>query len=329
MDRKTIHEFVKAVAGPNIELVDHSNWVSFRCLLARWTHQKRTDNTPSAGISINEDGESVYHCYACTTKARSGPLVWLLRQLEKYSGDSYRDLIRELDGSEFLGGALPEWGSRVRTKRRKLNILDDTYLDLFEPATGHPYLRKRGIDDGTAQYLGLCVDPEDYHGAERIVFPVYTADHGLVGFTGRAVQNDVEPRVRDYYGLPKDSVLLGAHLVQPDDPFVVVVEGPFDLAKVVKAGLPAVATMHAGMTAAQQRIMRNLGLPVTLMLDNDAAGRTGAQIIAEGLLPYLPVSIVRYPKRGVLRGTQWVKVKDPGALRVAEIQELVSKAKVL
>lgn len=87
MDRESIHSFVKEVAGPSTELIDHDRWVSFRCILAPWTHEKGMDSTPSAGISINDDGTSVYNCYACATKHRSGPLVWLLRELEKYTGD--------------------------------------------------------------------------------------------------------------------------------------------------------------------------------------------------------------------------------------------------
>jgi hypothetical protein len=321
MDRDSIHDFVRELAGPNVELVDHTKWVSFRCLLAPWTHAKGTDSTPSAGISINEDGASIYNCYSCTG-TRKGPLTWLLKELEKYTGESYKDLRQEIDGNEFLGGSLPQWGLKKTQKNSKLKTLEEsTYLDLFDKAEDHWYVQSRGVSPGTARYLGLLLDSDDGHGIERVVFPVYTPDRELVGFTGRAVVEGVNPRVRDYYGLSKEKVLLGSHLIAPQDPYVILVEGLFDYAVAAEYGYPAVAAMHAGLTDYQAKLLRNMGKPVVLMLDNDDAGREGQDIAISKLAPYLPLSYVKYPKER--RGKKCLK--DPASLSAAQMDGMLDK----
>lgn len=329
MDRDGIHDFIKEIAGPNAVIVDHDCWVSTHCVLAQWTHERGTDRTPSAGISVNEDGSSIYNCYACVTKKRSGPLVWLLRELEKYTGDSYKKLIKQIDGNEFLGGTLPEWGERKKSRRKQVRVLEDGYLDLFEDARGHSYLEGREIHDEAVEYLGIVLDPEDTRGDERIVFPVYSHKGELAGFTGRATRSGVEPKVRDYYGLQKELLLLGSHLVQPKDPYVVVVEGLFDYAKVAQAGYPVVAAMHAGLTPYQMQILLDLGKPVVLMYDNDEAGERAKEVAIEMLQPYLPVSYCRYPKKPrALVGGKWAIPKDPGSLRDQDIDRMIDKARI-
>jgi len=329
MDRESIHAFMSEVAGPNIELIDHPSWVSFRCVLAPWTHERGTDRTPSAGISINEGGTSIYHCWACGGKNK-GPLDWLLRRLEGFTGDSYRELRQSIDGTEFIGGALPEWGSKARARSRLQFLDEDIYMDLFDSAVGHPYLKSRGLNRWATKTLQLMVDPADSRGEERIVFPVFTPGGRLVGFSGRATGEDVDPKVRDYFGLVKEEVLLGSHLLEPDDEYVMVVEGLFDYAKSVMYGFPAVAAMHAGLTAAQAKILRNLGKPVVLMYDDDNAGRDATDKAIEALLPYLPVSYVRYPKRRKVGGGKCVKTKsDPGSLSEAEMVSMVAARKIV
>jgi len=327
MDREGVKEVLREVLGVNVELIDHDKWVSMHCPLSPWTHANGADKTPSAGVSINEDGESIFHCYACGGRNK-GPLSWFLKEHEKYTGESHGALLRDIEGNEFLGGALPEWGTR-KNKARPLIPLDETiYLDLYDSAVGHPYLRKRGISNRTAELLNLMIDPEDSAGDERILFPVYTPDKKLVGFTGRATSNKVELRVRDYHGLKKEAVLLGSHLVEPSDPVIVLCEGLFDLARLLEYGYSAVAALHAGLTDRQLRVLTNLGLPVLLMFDNDHAGHEATEKAAKLLTPLLPVSAVRYPKRKKdSRGAAWAK--DPGGMTMEQVDHLVATARIL
>jgi len=334
MDREGIKELLRELAGPNVELIDHSKWVSFHCLFAPWTHSKGTDKTPSAGISVNESGDSIFHCYACIGR-KKGPLTWFLKEYEKYTGENLSAAIREIENNEFLGGSLPEWGQKPNAKA-KLEPLDPViYEDLYDPAEGHWYLKSRGITSKRAiRAMGLCIDPSDSQGYERILFPVYTPDNQLVGFTGRAVEKPGEQlpenflKVRDYFGLRKELVLLGSHLIHPEDEFVAVVEGLFDYAKLVQIDAPVVASLHAGMTDAQAKILRGLGKPVVLFYDDDPAGREAIETAHQKLVKYLPVSKARYPK--VKGRTPCRKRKtDPGGMQEEDLLNAIQKATLL
>lgn len=324
MDRQAIKEMLYEVLGPNAELVDHPKWVGMRCPLAPWTHEHGTDTSPSAGISIKEDGNSIYNCFVCG----KGTVPWFLRQMEKYTGDSFTKLIRNVEDGEFLGGSLPEWGSKKVGKTRAKTLDTEQYLDLYDSAEGHWYLEERGIDDDTAATLQLKLDPSDSHGDERILFPVFNPQGELHGFTGRAVWDKVEPRIRDYHGLPKAQVLLGIHLVRPDDAYVVVVEGLFDYGMMVQYDQPAVATLHAGLTEDQARLLVDLGKPVVLMYDNDEAGYRANETAIEALGKHLPLSVVRYPKRKT-KGGKVKCPKDPATCTREEVESMIAKAKIV
>lgn len=326
MDRPAIKELVREVLGPNIVLVDHPEWVGMHCPLARWTHAGGSDSKPSAGISVKEDETSVFHCWSCGSK---GKVSWLLAELEKYTGDSWAKLAKSIEDGEYLGGTLPEWGSK-KVAKKEFKFLDKAvYLDLYDTAVGHPYLTERQISEEATEIMGLLHDPADSMGDERILFPVYSRGGDLFGFTGRAVWGSVDPKVRDYHGLPKRSVLLGAHLIQEDDPYVIVVEGLFDYATMVENDMPGVAAMHAGLTADQVKILLDIGKPVVWMFDNDEAGIKATKAAIKVIGNHLPMSVVEYPKRYTGTGRKQVCLKDPAECTRKELVAMVAGAKLV
>lgn len=321
MDRNEIKELLKEALGPNIPLVDHTKWVSLCCPLAPWRHAGGSDSSPSSGVSVKDGGTSIFHCWGCGAK---GTVPWLLRELEKFTGESFKRLISSVEDGEFLGGSLPEWGSRKREAVED-RFLDLSYLDLYDSAVGHWYLRDRGIDDAVAERMQLLVDPEDSKGDERILFPVFDRKGRLHGFTGRAVLNSVDMRVRDYHGFQKANALLGIHLVDPTDRFVVLVEGLFDMAVVYQYGYSAVAAMHAGVTDAQLAKLKDLGLPVVAMFDNDKAGKEATERLIEKVGGSLPLSVAQYQPVITGKGKK-VWAKDPGECTMEEVDAMIEKA---
>lgn len=321
MDRAEIRELLKEVLGPNTQLIDHTKWVSLCCPLAPWTHPGGKDSSPSSGVSIKEDDISIFHCWGCGSK---GTVPWLLKELEKYTGDDHGKLIKSLEHGEYLGGALPEWGAKKPKVEER--ILDDEYLNLYDSAVGHWYLRDRGILRSTARDIGLLLDPSDSSGDERILFPVFNLRRQLVGMTGRAVLDGVEPRVRDYHGFQKANSLLGIHLIDPEDTEVVVVEGLFDFAMVYQYGYSVVAALHAGLTEGQARLLREVGRPVVLMYDNDAAGAAGTETAIQLLKRHVPVSKAKYYPRGAVGGRKGRCPKDPATCTMDEVDRMVRKA---
>lgn len=328
MDRESIKDLIRELNGPNTEFIDHHEWVSIRCILAPWTHANGTDSTPSCGISVKPNGDtSIYHCWSCKA---SGTIPWMLRKLEEYTGESYSALIREIEQGEFFGGELPEWGETRVMAAPKLNQLDKSvFLGLYDSAKDHPYLARRGISNATTDVLELVVDPADSAGVERILFPVYGRGGELYGFTGRATNDRAEPRIRDYHGLPKKSILLGLHLIKPEDTTVIVVEGLFDYAKLVEYDLPVVAALHSGITSWQKQLLLNLGLPIIWMFDNDQAGRLATESASKAIGRHLPMRTVSYPRRLNPRKASGSSPKDPATCTMDEVYDMVERASIL
>jgi hypothetical protein len=333
MDRENIVELIKEIKGPNAVIEHRGDWVSTNCPLAPWTHATGSDSSPSFGIHVAEGEASIFNCFTCHSK---GTLPYLVHLLEDFSGEDFGGLQRELENGEILGPELPEWEGRSRfRKRKKVEQLpppiDKELLALYDPAEGHPYLAERGIHDCTSEELGLLVDPDDGHGVERILFPVHAPNGDFYGFSGRAVEGGIEPKVRDYFGLNKRLLLLGANHIRPTvDKYVVVVEGLVDHSIVFQRAHPVVATMHSSLTPAQAKMLLGFGLPVIVFYDNDLAGKEGTSFIAEVLQGLTLVLGVTYPDRKIRMGHRLVReVNDPGELTDDEIDSMITNAIIL
>lgn len=165
----------------------------------------------------------------------------------------------------------------------------------------HPMLEERGISKQTCKYLG-CGYLSGSKGTinNRIVFQVRGVEQkggqlspAILTHIGRAtsdVQADVEGKWHHYAGFQKhlelyniDKLLLDpkAREQAKQTGRVIVVEGPFDVAKLVEAGIyNVVATFGAHLSTEQAQrlkfIAERLGVPgVLLWYDKDAAGRKG------------------------------------------------------
>lgn len=332
MNVDQLREVIRDVFGRNFKTeVGANGWLKFRCPLAPYTHASGADSNPSAGLSISDNSVSVFNCFTCGNKA---PLPGLLRKYANYTGEDLDDLIEELEEEAYLGvRELPSWESKKSVDAdAPLPELDKAiFLDLYEPAAGHPYLRSRGISDETAGVLQLMVDPEDpVDGEERILFPVFGVDGALHGFTGRAVSKTARLKVRDYHGLPKGRCVLGAHLIAQRKPkYMLVVEGLFDYANAWQCGEPAVAVMHSTLTDAQAGILRGFSIPTYLFYDDDDAGQKGVTAAGEALSGYQPVMKVRYPRVWIedqAGGGHWLK--DPGELVREEFEDMRHDARL-
>lgn len=336
MDLDGLNQIIGDVFGPNTATKVINGWVSLRCPLAQWTHTTGRDSRASAGISIQPNNTSVFNCMTCHTKL---PLQGLIARYAEYTGDDLEDLIAELEDEAYLGPRdIPAWGATRGTQEVEPVPLDkNIYLDLYDSAAGHPYLASRGIDDETAELLQLKLDPADpADGEERILIPVFGPNGDLFGFSGRATRNIPKTdkrtlKVRDYAGLKKAHNLLGSHLVATHKPpYILLMEGLFDYVNAWQQGYPGMAVMHSTFTEHQARIVRDIGLPVYLFYDNDAAGKDGAEIAGKMLVDYVPVMRVRYPEIWIEDeeedGGHWVK--DPGELIADDFKEMIDDARL-
>lgn len=328
MERARAKELIRELFG-NGPIQDQGDWINFSCPFARWKHKNGTDSSPSAGLKVASSEQSFFNCFACGT---SGPLHEVVDRYNLLSGNDFD--VDEIEREDGLLLVVPEWkGSKV-VEEEKLQVLDRmSNFALYDRAESVPaaveYLRSRRISRKACKKMDLLFDPVGSSAigckkyVPRILFPVFGRYKELYGFSGRAIQEGVKLKVRDYAGLKKAKVLLGLHLVEDSDKYVVVVEGLFDYATLVSYWIPVVATMHAGITHDQAMLLAQLGKPVYAFQDNDVAGRRGNQDIVDKLSEYLPVSIAT--QRNLPDGSTY---KDASDLTEEEIRYFLETAKL-
>lgn len=331
MNREDVKEFIKEVLGPNTPVKDDGDWVSLQCPYAPFTHPKGKDNRPSAGISVNDSGHSIFNCFTCHKK---GPLHWFLGDLGSFTGEYHDELAESIEHGEFFAGGVPEWGKKATAEAAApLTPLDmNVYLDLYESAAGHPYLRQRGISDDTARLMQLMIDPEDSEGEERILFPVFGIDKQLYGFSGRAVDSRARLKVRDYHGLQKRRLLLGSQLILPEDSYIILVEGLMDQARMVEFDQPGLAIMSSTLTDFQVEIVKDIGKPVYFFHDDDEPGRDARDKAGDKLCDHLPFMTVKYPRECTVRDSETGEMRppeDPAELHRAQVEKMLKTARLL
>ncbi len=254
-------------------------WLQAPCPFAGWLHPNGTDRNPSFGLLINEGAESYYKCFTCKQK---GIISSLVRSLEHYREESYPGLALDADRKD-MEFSLPEFGAfaeeAMKAGPEPLN--EDIHANLYDWVYDYDnavtYLEGRGIDFDAADKMDLRFDPEE----QRIIFPVRGRGKELYGFTGRSILTPENylyknyPKIRDYHGLPKEHLLLGAEFVEDGKP-VFVVEGLFGYAHLIKIGaqdlVNPIALLGSEMTSHKANLLMDWGLPVFLMADDDEAG---------------------------------------------------------
>jgi hypothetical protein len=333
MDRQAVKDVLRDVFGANILMKDIGKWVSIRCPLAPWTHEHGHDSSPSAGVSVDENGTSVFSCFTCKNP---GPLHTMLRKYADFTGEDLTEIIEELSEEAYFGPrTLPDWDRSKENNILELQMpLDEgIFMDLYDDAAGHPYLLRRGISRATATKMELKFDPADSEGDARILFPCRGPDGLLYGFSGRAIRDDARLKVRDYHGFKKAHNILGANLIAQDKPdHIVIVEGLMDVASTYECGHYGAGVLHSTMTQMQADIIRGFGIPTYLMYDNpkiDKAGGEGVEIAGKLLYRYVPTMRVRYPDIEIEDDSEegFHMCKDPGDLLPEEMDEMIADAR--
>ncbi len=195
----------------------------------------------------------------------------------------------------------PNQTSRSMSVNRAIDIDLRPYL-----CSDHPELHRRGISVATCRYLGCGYLPPRTNGKadsplnSRLVFQIRSVrERGqdlepiILSHSGRALSREQEDRDGKYWSYPfrkgleiynQDHLLLDPQARrQSIESGLILVEGFFDVAKLVEAGCRnAGALMGAHITAEQIErltwIRSRIRFPrIVLFLDRDQAGRDGAQ----------------------------------------------------
>ncbi len=161
-------------------------------------------------------------------------------------------------------------------------------------------LAKQGFDLPLLVKSGLVVEREDGQTVDRfrgrLMIPICRDSGSVVAFGGRAMEADQQPKYLNSPETPiysKGRTLYGLHLTKADIRrvgYAVLVEGYFDFALALQAGvLTVVASCGTALTAQQAHLLRRFAAKVVLSYDPDAAGQGAAErssllLVQEGFL---------------------------------------------
>jgi 5S rRNA maturation endonuclease (ribonuclease M5) len=272
-------------------------------------------NKGSPALNIGKEPPYPWRCWNSSC-AVSGTLLKLvevvgemtpmqaLRFLYKYQTDasSLKDLLTR-PAEEEPYEPWPE---------ERLDGVRVDYDDQTNPAIA--YMLSRGFTKETLKHFEIGYSKLKH----RVVIPVRDETNALVGFSGRAIEPDQEPRYWDK-GLPKKYVLFHNHIAQGYRE-VIVTEGPLDAMKVWQAGFPNVVAIFGGGFANPQREKLTRGYQSCIIFtDNpeiDEAGRALAEKVSTVMRKAgKEVFVARYPE----------EIKDPGEMSEQQIIQAIEQ----
>ncbi|TAK89060.1 DNA primase [Patescibacteria group bacterium] len=193
------------------------------------------------------------------------------------------------------------------------------------------FLEKKGISQAQLKQAGLAGQKAgkstvyDLFRA-RLMFPICDDQGRTVGFTGRVLAPEQEPKYLNSPQTPlydKSRVIFGLHLAKPairEQDEVVIVEGNMDVVSSHQAGVRQVVAMSGtAMTADQLKTLSRLTRNIKLCFDADAAGLKATERAIE-LSQKLPInlSVVELPS-----GSD----PDDLAQRPAEWKQVIARSK--
>lgn len=136
------------------------------------------------------------------------------------------------------------------------------------------YLHKMGFADATLAEAG---NPERFR--DRLMFPISDTVGNIVGFSGRALQKDQEPKylnTRETPAFHKSKVLYGFDLAKKtirEKNLAIIVEGQMDVVSSHQAGVTnAVATSGTALTEDHLLLVRRQTPKIAFAFDADSAG---------------------------------------------------------
>jgi DNA primase len=288
------------------------DYVMFSCLFRDNHH--RGDSRPSAGIKINDDGYSHYHCFGC---GEAGGLYFVIERLlnahpelqqvvakkhyEKYSDDNQQDdddmeqyIITEddfIDRSGYLDNLPVPHSDNVLRFLQMKGITEPLGLGLLRERFSTVYMPFRvKMDDGSLICPGALT--RSIYAAGKYKYSMGYDDEDIVFstkkvFYGEWMFDTLEERVKKKIAEPLIFYL---------------VEGPLDAIHLMQRQIPVMAL--AGSSVSNKKILRISRdfVPeyVIIALDNDMGGFQGTarvlKVFNEENINYKILNLGKDPK---------------------------------
>jgi DNA primase len=202
--------------------------------------------------------------------------------------------IHEVAAARFREQLAAAAGTRARRQLADRGLTRDTIealgLGYALPARDGltPWLLRQGFDLPLLVKSGLVLRRDDGQPIDRfrgrLMIPISRDSGTVVAFGGRAMEPDQQPKYLNSPETPiysKGRTLYGLNVTKADIRrvgYAVLVEGYFDFAQALQAGVRAVvASCGTALTPQQAHLLRRFAGKVVLSYDPDAAGQGAAE----------------------------------------------------
>ncbi len=280
-----------------------------------------TEKTPSFIVSPEKQ---IYHCFGCgkggnifsfimeyekltfleaVTKAADFSGISLPKQssedqaksdffqqlyeINEHSSRFFEEQLHKPVHKQFLDYFTDRGLSNDTIKRFRLGYAPDAFDRLIAQ------LRSKQVNLEYADQLGLIQARDKGSGfydrfRHRIMFPFHNTSGKIVGFGGRKLREEQQPKYLNSPESPvykKGEILYGLHQAIPairEKDYVILVEGYFDLLRLVEADFKnVVASSGTALTDRQARLINRYTRDVYIAYDGDDAGIRAAIRVAQ------------------------------------------------
>ena len=277
------------------------------------------EKTPSFSVSPDKQ---IYHCFGCGKGGGVVSFIMAIENLSfpdavRFLAEKNGMTVPEESGDQEI----PRQRKRMLELNREAARWFYATLNSPEGEKAAAYLEKRGITRKTANRFGLGAAPEGWDKLltamrargftqeellsaglvtagqrrkesgtrsvydkfrDRLIFPVIDIRGEVLGFSGRALNGDQEPK---YLNSPETLVfskrrtLFGMNLAKNTKRgSIILVEGNVDVVTLHQAGFDnAVASMGTSLTTEQTRLISRYAKEIVICYDNDPAGKKATE----------------------------------------------------
>jgi DNA primase len=246
-------EAVLASIGLDIEAEVGDDWLVF-C--------PYHDNHRTPAGEVNKE-RGTFYCFSCRAAATLEKLVM------RVSGRTYFEAVRLIKSKETSSDIVNIVSKSLIDKPDFVAfdqaLVDRLYDNTHKVLGAQQYFASRNISRESIDKFKLGYSINN----EMVTVPVHSPDGLLIGFVARSVEGKA---FKNSPGLSKSKTLFNLHRVK-SAPYVFVVESSFDVIRLDQEGIPAVATLGAGVSARQLKLLNQYFNVVYSVPDQDTAGR--------------------------------------------------------
>lgn len=222
-------------------------------------------NTPAGEV---DKASGQFWCFSCQATASLTKLIqrkgYSYFQAIRLIGDNDYDITLEID--------------RILNEQPEFVEFDGAVVARLHAdvqGAGRDYFLGRGITDRSIARFELGYSEKQ----GMVTVPVHSPTGTLLGFVGRSIQGK---RFKNSTGLTKSKTLFNLHRVWTSDR-IYVVESSFDAIRLDQVSAPAAATLGAGISTEQIKLLNRTFDEVIVIPDNDQAGVAMTEKMSKGI----------------------------------------------